>query len=203
VADDPPRVRRAREDDVEAVVPLLHLTATDMYERLAGSRERALRIIADDLRRGLRRATWVAERGGAVAGAMVAYPYGDAPAQTRSFVTTVARSTPPWRWPAIGRLLWRGHRRSPEHPPDWLYVDALATAPEHRRRGVASALLREAERIAAAAGLRAIALDTPDTNEAALRLYEGAGFRVDEVVPAKPPIPGGVVLVKDVARVRN
>jgi ribosomal protein S18 acetylase RimI-like enzyme len=187
---DAPRVRRAREDDV---------TAGDMYRRVAGSHDRALRIIAADLRRNGLGATWVAELDEMVAGAMVAYPYAEAPAGTRRFVVTILAYTPPWRWPSVLRLLWKGHRRAPSHPADWLYVDALATAPDRRRRGVASALLAHAERTAVNNGLSAVVLDTPDSNEAALALYESAAFRVHEVLPAKPPIPAGVILVKEVA----
>jgi ribosomal protein S18 acetylase RimI-like enzyme len=196
---DAPRVRRAREDDVPALAPLVYSTAGDMYRRVAGSHDRALRIIAADLRRNGLGATWVAELDEMVAGAMVAYPYAEAPAGTRRFVVTILAYTPPWRWPSVLRLLWKGHRRAPSHPADWLYVDALATAPDRRRRGVASALLAHAERTAVNNGLSAVVLDTPDSNEAALALYESAGFRVHEVLPAKPPIPAGVILVKEVA----
>lgn len=197
---DEPHVRRAQEADLPAVTELVYSTAGDMYTRVAGSRERALVIIADDLRRnGLWRTAWVAELDGEVAGAMVAYPYADAPAETRRFASVILRRTPPWRWPAVARLLWRGHRRAPAHPGTWLYVDALATEPRHRRRGVATALLRNAERIAATAGLSALVLDTPKSNEAALALYEGAGFELKEELDARPPIPAGVILVKELA----
>lgn len=188
-------MRRARDGDAPALAELLYLTAPDMYDRVAGGRDRALRVIAADL--GARDAgTWVAERDGAVVGAMVAFPYGDAPDRTRAFVRAAIRSTPPWRWPAIARLMWKGHRRAPRHPPDWLYVDALATAPEHRRRGVASALLAHAERVALAERRGALALDTPESNAAALALYESTGFTVAKVLPTTPPVPGAVVLVK-------
>jgi ribosomal protein S18 acetylase RimI-like enzyme len=189
-------VRRAREEDVAALAPLLHSTASDMYERVAGSRERALTIIADDVRRNSLASTWVAELEGVLAGAMVAYPCREAPAGTRRFVATVLARRPPWRWPGILRLLWQGHRRAPHHPGSWLYLDALATAPEYRRRGVAMALLAQAERTAINNGSGAIVLDTPEGNAAALALYERAGFRVTERLPAEPPIPAALILVK-------
>jgi ribosomal protein S18 acetylase RimI-like enzyme len=192
------RVRRARAADLPALAPLLYSTAADMHERLAGSRELALRIIEADSRRNGLGSTWVAERDGAVAGALVVYPYAEAPARTRSFVATVLRLTPAWRWPGILRLLWQGHRRAPRHPGSWLYVDALATAPEYQRRGVAMALLGQAERTAIDKGLGAIALDTPVGNAPALAVYERAGFEVSERLPAKPPVPAGVILVKEV-----
>jgi ribosomal protein S18 acetylase RimI-like enzyme len=195
-------VRRAREEDLPTLAALVYSTAGDMYTRVAGSRERALRIIAADVgRNGLGTSAWVAELDGSVAGAMVAYPYADAPAETRRFAATILRHTPPWRWPSVVRLLWRGHRRAPAHPGTWLYVDALATDPSRRRRGVATALLRQAERRAVSAGLSAVVLDTPEDNAAALALYESVGFRVGEKLPAKPPIPAGVILVKHVAAI--
>ena len=199
---DAVRARRAREADLPALAPLLHSTAADMHERLAGSRELALRIIEADSRRNGLGSTWVAELDGAIAGALVVFPYAEAPARTRRFVTTVLRLTPPWRWPGILRLLWQGHRRAPRHPGSWLYVDALATAPRYQRRGVAMALLAQAEETAINKGLGAIALDTPVDNAPALALYSRAGFRVAERLPAKPPVPAGVILVKDVHRVR-
>jgi ribosomal protein S18 acetylase RimI-like enzyme len=195
MVSDRPVVRRAREDDARAVAELLYLTAPDMYDRVAGGRDRALRVIAADL--GARDGgTWVAELEGEIAGAMVAFPYGDAPGRTRAFVRAAIRETPPSRWPSLLRLMWKGHRRAPRHAPDWLYVDALATVPELRRRGVATALLAHAERIALDAGRPALALDTPETNTAALALYESVGFEVAETLPTTPPVPAAVVLVK-------
>jgi ribosomal protein S18 acetylase RimI-like enzyme len=168
-----------------------------MYMRLAGSPERAQRIVVADARRKGLEATWVAELDGIVAGVLVAYPYRDAPAHTRGFVATILSHTAPWHWPAILRLLWRGHRRAPAHPGSWLYVDALATAPRFQRRGVAMALLAQAEQTASNKGLGAIVLDTPVSNAPALALYDRVGFRVVERLPPKPPIPAGLILVKD------
>jgi len=57
-----------------------------------------------------------------------------------------------------------------------LYVDALAVDPAWRRRGVARALLDEADRIAAVRNLRGVALDTGIENRAARALYQRSGF---------------------------
>ena len=65
-----------------------------------------------------------------------------------------------------------------------LYVDALATAPEHRRRGVATALLEDAERLARGDGLKGVALDTGIENRAARALYERYGFTQRGLRPA-------------------
>ena len=111
------------------MAPLLYLAATGMYRLLAGTPARALRVVDSELRAGLVGATWVAELDGEVAGAMVAYPYRDDPCHARRLLRAVLRHAPPWRWPRIGRLHWRGQGLAPDHPPDWLYVDALATDP--------------------------------------------------------------------------
>jgi len=65
-----------------------------------------------------------------------------------------------------------------------LYVDALATDPAHRRRGVARALLEEADRLAGEAGLAGVALDTGIENRAARSLYEHSGFQSRGLRPA-------------------
>ncbi len=57
-----------------------------------------------------------------------------------------------------------------------LYVSALAVAPEHRRRGIGTALLLRAIAGASRLGL-AVALDAGIEDEAALRLYDRLGFR--------------------------
>jgi ribosomal protein S18 acetylase RimI-like enzyme len=195
------RVRRARGDDIPAIAPLLHLPAVGL-NRMAGSRERALRIITADLERGGRDVTWVAELDGAPVGALVAYPYRDHPVRTRRFLRALLRHTPAWRWPVLAWRQWREGRRAPQHPGDWLYVDAVATERGHRRQGVATALLDRLERIAERDGFSVIALDTGKDNDAALALYRGAGFRVLDVVPRPGPPYGVVMLAKDVGASR-
>ena len=192
------RVRRARPDEAHALRELLYLAASDMYDRMAGSCERALRVIEADFRRSTFEVTWVAELDGSPAGAMVAYPYRDDPARVRGFVRTLVPRTPPSRWPAIALLHWRGHRRGPRHPVDCIYIDALSTEPSSRRRGAARALLAEAERVAAARGLAWLALETAATNDAALALYGSAGFSPSDEVAATGPIPRTLCMVKEV-----
>ena len=55
--------------------------------------------------------------------------------------------------------------------------------PRWRRRGVARALLAEADRLAAAQGLRGVALDTGIENRAARALYQRSGFRPGRAAP--------------------
>ncbi len=57
------------------------------------------------------------------------------------------------------------------------YLHALAAYPEQRGCGVGTALLVEANRLAADAGAPGLSLITSDTNIGARRLYERYGFR--------------------------
>jgi putative acetyltransferase len=54
----------------------------------------------------------------------------------------------------------------------------MYVAPERRRRGVARAMLAEAERLSASGGRRRIVLSTSELQPAALSLYRGAGYRL-------------------------
>jgi ribosomal protein S18 acetylase RimI-like enzyme len=139
---------------------------------------------------------WVAEVDGAVAGAMVAYRYGDAAESARGFLRTALRTTPPWRWLPIVRLHWLGERHAPVHPANWLFLAALAVDPAFRRSGVASALLAHADRVADGAGAPAIVLDTAETNAPALALYERCGYSVSGRGPGALEGPASLVLVK-------
>jgi GNAT superfamily N-acetyltransferase len=60
---------------------------------------------------------------------------------------------------------------------DYWNVRDLFVAPEHRRHGVARALLDEIIRRATTAGAPRLAVQTGEENEAAVRLYQGFGFR--------------------------
>jgi ribosomal protein S18 acetylase RimI-like enzyme len=186
---DAPAVRRAREAEIDELAPLVYLPAERMFDQIARDRAHALRMIEAELRGGMLDAAWVAEVGGAVAGAMVAYPYREDARRARSVLRVTLRRSPPWRWPAIARVFWRGHRHARGHPPHSLYIDALAVDERFRRRGIASALLEHAAQTAAMRGMAGLSLDTAETNEAAVALYRKAGFEVAATVPAKPPVP--------------
>ncbi|HEY1276512.1 MAG TPA: GNAT family N-acetyltransferase [Thermoleophilaceae bacterium] len=195
-----PVVRRAGPADEDAVAALLHESAADMYNRFAGGRERALRV----LRRAFREpgtnagadVIWVAELDGRVAGVAAAFPVDEAVDRGGAFLRLTLRSIPPWRWPGTLWLYWAGGRAAPSPPGESLYIDALATIPELRRRGAASALLDAIEQLARKRGLPAVALDTSLDNKPARALYARAGF---EEVAYRPPgrgLPGFVALVK-------
>ena len=107
------------------------------------------------------------------------------------------RSIPPWRWPAALWLYRASGRTAPEPPQACFYIDSLATQAEYRRRGVARALLAEAERQATGDGLRSVALDTWIDNKPARSLYVSAGFEEVAYTPALSGLPGGVSLLKE------
>jgi ribosomal protein S18 acetylase RimI-like enzyme len=60
--------------------------------------------------------------------------------------------------------------------PNTLYVNALATFPRARGRGLGQRLLAHAEKCAAAEGLRGVSIICSDGNTGALRLYERLGY---------------------------
>ncbi|MDB5296665.1 MAG: Ribosomal protein acetylase RimI and related acetyltransferase [Phycisphaerales bacterium] len=62
------------------------------------------------------------------------------------------------------------------------WVNYLAAAPDHRRRGVGRALMAEAERRLRAAGCPKINLQVRATNTAVVDFYRALGFGVDDVL---------------------
>ena len=197
-----PLVRRPQPNEAAAIAALLHESAADMYNRFAGGRERALRTLERAFHElgnsAAAEVVWVAEVEGVIAAAMAAFPVDEALARSRAFLRLALRGAPVWHWPGALRLYWLGGRASPSPPPAAFYIDALATDAAYRRRGLARALLAEAERQARARGLPAVALDTTLDNRPARSLYVNAGF--DEVAyrPATRTLPGFVALVKPV-----
>jgi ribosomal protein S18 acetylase RimI-like enzyme len=193
-------VRPARATDIEAVTPLLYLSAADMYNRFAGGQDRALAVVRRALERPGNSASLevvsVTDLDGAVAGALAAYPVAESTVRARAFLRIALREIRLWRWPGAMRLYWLGGRAAPAPPEATFYIDALAVADGARRRGLARALLEQAEREALDRGLQAVSLDTALHNKAARALYVGAGY---EEVAYRPPargMPGFVALVK-------
>ena len=74
----------------------------------------------------------------------------------------------------VGQTGWR-----------WLHVELLWVDESHRRRGIGAALLRAAERAAAARGCRHVDLDTFDFQ--ARPFYERLGYSVFGVQDDYPP----------------
>jgi ribosomal protein S18 acetylase RimI-like enzyme len=77
---------------------------------------------------------------------------------------------------ALPALLVPLHELMMLAPNTW-YVHVLAAYPEYRGGGVGTALLREADRRAGAAGTQGLSLVVSDTNTGARRLYERCGYR--------------------------
>jgi ribosomal protein S18 acetylase RimI-like enzyme len=66
---------------------------------------------------------------------------------------------------------------SPEDPAPFAWIHDIFVKPEHRRRGVVSILMAEAERFARSQGARVLRLGVLDRNEHARALYVRHGFR--------------------------
>jgi ribosomal protein S18 acetylase RimI-like enzyme len=179
-------VRAARPDD--AASGLLFLSAAPYYAAYAGGAEPARRLLRRLYPRGRHTASWevcrVAEAGNEVIGVLAAFPTEAGDELARRFVRLTLAHSAPWRIPALFRHLRATAIVSPQPPKGMFYVDALATHPAHRRRGVARALLDEAERMAAEARLGGVVLDTGIENRAARALYERSGFLVRGLRPA-------------------
>ena len=124
---------------------LLYLSAKPYYDAYAGSEARARALLAFVYGRPGHAASYevcsLVELEGGVAGVIAWFPVAESDARARRFVSLTAPRVPPWRWPALLRHLRAAGLVSPHPPPRSLYVDALAVAPEFRRRGVARALL--------------------------------------------------------------
>jgi len=194
-------VRPYRPGDAAATTALLYESSGGMYDRYAGSRKLAERAISRALEREGTAASadviWVAEMDAAVVGAMAAMPYDEWPGRARTFLHATLRSIPPWRWPAALWLYRASGRTAPAPPQACFYIDSLATAAGKRRRGIARALLAEAERQALERGLRSVALDTWVDNKPARSLYLSSGFEEVAYTPALNGLPGGVSLLKE------
>ncbi|MCW5696587.1 MAG: GNAT family N-acetyltransferase [Bauldia sp.] len=127
--------------------------------RIEIGRSRALRDEATFSWRNAR----IAEIDGTPAGGLVGYPFGEGPtadeiAAMPPFLKQIA---------ALEALV----------PHHW-YVNVLAVHPEFRGQGVGRALLRDADRLAAATPTRGMAIIVADENVPALRLYEAVGYRI-------------------------
>ena len=196
-----PRVRPFRSEDAEAIAPILYESSGGLYDRYAGSRALAERAITRALSREDTTASadvvWVAEADGEVAGAMAAMPYPEWTPRAQAFLRVTLRTIPPWRWARAITVYRASGRVAPEPPRSCFYVDSLASAPTHRRRGVGRALLEEADRLAEELGLRYVALDTWIDNRAARSLYARAGFEEVACTPGQGLLPGGVSLLKE------
>jgi ribosomal protein S18 acetylase RimI-like enzyme len=175
-------VRPARAGEATSLAPLLYAVNPQLHDRFAGGRGRALNLITQAFEStghsGSAEVVRVAEIDGRPVGVIGCYPDWEGPARGRADVRLGLRARPLLRRPLLLAFVYRMQRALPESPKEALYVDALATAPEFRRRGIARALLAAAEEEARNLGLIRICLETEVSNDAARRLYESCGFVV-------------------------
>ena len=75
---------------------------------------------------------------------------------------------------------------SPDDPATYAWVHDIFVRPEHRRQGVATALMAEAESFVRSRGARELRLGVLDRNADARALYRGLGFRDYVRVVTKP-----------------
>lgn len=66
---------------------------------------------------------------------------------------------------------------SPDDPASFAWIHDIIVKPAHRWRGVARALITDAERFAQSQGARVLRLGVLDRNDDARRFYEGHDFR--------------------------
>jgi GNAT superfamily N-acetyltransferase len=195
-------VRAAHEDEGDAVAHLLYETAGGMYDLFTGGRDRAAKVLRAAYERAgnsaSRETITVAEIDDRIVGAMAAFPVPEGDGRANAFLRLTLMRTPPWVWPRTLRVFRLGGRLTPPAPADALYVDALATDREYRRRGVATALLEAAAEQARGRGLNAVALDTAERNTDAQALYERWGMERSGRSEAVGQIPGAIAYIKRV-----
>jgi len=61
---------------------------------------------------------------------------------------------------------------------DYAHISNVAVAPEFRKNGIATGLLKQVERQVFAAGLSSLTLEVRDNNEAALEMYKKFGYEI-------------------------
>jgi len=169
-----------RDEALGEIASLIYASGAEAFDGYVGGRARAVHAIRDAFGRhstsASREVIRVASLGGRPAGVIAAFASDETAPRSRAFLRVAARYTPARFLPRLAVLYARGRRGSPAAEPGTYYVDALATDPSFRRRGVARRLLEHAEATAARAGYPALTLDTTEANLGAQRLYESFGF---------------------------
>jgi len=83
--------------------------------------------------------------------------------------------------------------------PGSFYINMLATCPDYRNRGVASALMGITDALATAAGCPLLSIEVFEQNQAAMRLYRKLGYSVAATRAVVPhpchPYTGELVLL--------
>ncbi len=192
-----PLIRPARPEDAPLGVPLLASTLGDLGCEFfgLGSQERFVRVLEIFFISPGHRMSYqighIAEVEGTPAGLLMAFPGGYLLRLSLGLVPCILRAyslNERLQLMRVGaRLLSRpGFTLSLEARRDEFYIAHLATHPNFRRKGIASALLAFAERLAVAAGLFKLALLVASDNFTAIRLYEKSGFILQPAREARP-----------------
>ena len=193
-------VRPAVPEEADLLAPLLYGVSPEAHDRFAGGRERALQLITTGLERagtsGSIEVTQVAELAAQAVGIVCCYPVWEGADRAAANAGIGLRGSPVWRRPGMLRFLRRMERATPAPAAESLYIDAIGTAPAFRRRGVARALLADAEDRARRLGLGRVSLETEVDNEAARALYESCGFEPGEAGGQLRGLPRYVAYVK-------
>lgn len=161
-------IRAASAADADHLVRFINMAADDLPlhfwkksvgptgDPIALGRERAARETGNFSFRN----AWLAEVDGEVAACLLGYPAALEP-------EPIEPDTPPLFVPLL--------ELEAMAPGAW-YLNVLATYPQHRGKGLGSALLRKAEEVALLAGRGTISLIAEDTHGDALHLYRAKGF---------------------------
>ena len=164
-----PPFRRATADDAGALADFVEFASEGLgvylWTKMAGPGGDPWRIGRERLRGAAGPLSYrnavVAELAGRPAAGMISYP-------ADSKAGPVADELPAVLVP-LQELM--------NEATDTWYVHVLAGYPEHRGKGLGTALLALADRFAASAGKRGLSLIVSDTNVNARRRYEGCGYR--------------------------
>ena len=192
-------VRPGRSADA-AAAELVFAAAADAYATLAGSAERARRILSMMWARPGHSASFehalVAEIDGEVVGVLIGFPARDRYRLHRALLLGSLRHLSPRRWPLLVASLPQIVLATPRPPRGAYYVGTIAVARDARRRGVGSTLGRHAEIAAHERGFPLIVAHTGSRHAIARRALERYGLKVRKarrngyalyVKPVAPP----------------
>ena len=82
--------------------------------------------------------------------------------------------------------LWMGNAVDQVSGDRYAHIFLLYVSPEHRRRGIAKALMNQAQNWAKARGDRQIGLQVFPHNQPALTFYQSLGFHTHSLLMLKP-----------------
>lgn len=88
--------------------------------------------------------------------------------------------------PAPVACLWVGNAVDQVHSDRHTHIFLLYVIPEHRRRGIGTALMRYLENWAIARGDRQIGLQVFQSNQSAINLYNQLGYQTQSLWMVKP-----------------